>query len=374
MSIFNKNKSTQIFISYRREGGEALARLIHDRLSKKNYRVFLDVESLRSGQFNVQLYEKIDECSDFLLVLPENALERCVDPEDWVRLEIEQAINSNKNIIPVMMRNFKFPKELPPEIEKLRTYQGVGASMELFDAVMEKLTQMLISKPSNSFGTVKKFIIGFIAVLAIGSTTFALVNKDTTESAKQMSTQKVTAAWELYDKGDYKGVIKLCNEAIELNPDNALAYYARAYAYDDLEDYQQVINDCTKAIQLDDNPRLVATYNNRGEAYRKSGNYGKAIEDYDKAIELNSNYFKAYNNRGIVYDALGRYDLAVQDYNKALEINPSYEYAYTNRGLTYYHLNQYELALKDFDKALELNPNFISAKNSRELCLQAMGK
>ena len=109
MSIFNNKdkKSVQIFISYRREGGEALAHLIHDRLRQKNYRVFLDVESLRSGMFNNALYKKIEECEDFLIVLPKNALNRCVDPEDWVRLEIDHALELNKNIIPIMMRNFK---------------------------------------------------------------------------------------------------------------------------------------------------------------------------------------------------------------------------------------------------------------------------
>ena len=188
-----------------------------------------------------------------------------------------------------------------------------------------------------------------------------------------LSNQKVVEAWKLYDKGDYNGAIKLHSEAIELNPNNALAYYGRAYAYDDLEDYQRAIDDCTKAVQFN-SPRLVDAYNNRGEAYRKSGIYAKAIEDYNKAIELNPNYFKAYSNRGIAYRSLGNYDKAFADYNKAIKLNPNYEYAYNNRGWAYYCLKQYKKALKDFDKALELNPNFMIANNNREACLKAMGK
>lgn len=188
-----------------------------------------------------------------------------------------------------------------------------------------------------------------------------------------LSNQRFIEAWKLYDKGDYLGAIKLHTEAIELNPNNALAYYGRAYAYDDLENYQMAIEDCTKAVQFD-SPRLVDAYNNRGEAYRKSGNYPKAIQDYNKAIEFNPNYFKAYNNRGIAYRNLKQYDQAIKDYNKALELNPHYYFAYNNRGWAYYCLKQYQKALKDFDKALEINPNFTQAKNNREACLKAMGK
>lgn len=164
MSIFNNKdkQSVQIFISYRREGGEALARLIHDRLRQKNYRVFLDVESLRSGMFNNALYKKIEECEDFLIVLPKNALNRCVDPEDWVRLEIEHALELKKNIIPIMMRNFKFPETLPDSLKDLPKYNGVEASMELFDGAMAKIMEMLISKPNLApFNIVKKYLIVF---------------------------------------------------------------------------------------------------------------------------------------------------------------------------------------------------------------------
>ena len=47
--------NNQIFISYRRENGEALAHLIYERLTHEHYKVFLDVESLLSGKFNEKL-------------------------------------------------------------------------------------------------------------------------------------------------------------------------------------------------------------------------------------------------------------------------------------------------------------------------------
>ena len=48
--------SYQIFISYRRDGGDMLAQLLFDRLTHLGFSVFYDVESLRSGKFNEALY------------------------------------------------------------------------------------------------------------------------------------------------------------------------------------------------------------------------------------------------------------------------------------------------------------------------------
>ena len=95
-----------IFISYRRDGGESTAKTLRDRLASLKYRVFFDVESLRSGDFNTALFSVIEECRDFLLILSPGALDRCKNDNDWVRMEIEHALKHNLNIIPVMLRGF----------------------------------------------------------------------------------------------------------------------------------------------------------------------------------------------------------------------------------------------------------------------------
>ena len=66
----------QIFISYRRDGGESLAALLYERFARKGYDVFYDVESLRSGDFNEKLLSVIEKCEDVLLILPPGGLDR----------------------------------------------------------------------------------------------------------------------------------------------------------------------------------------------------------------------------------------------------------------------------------------------------------
>ena len=139
-----------VFISYRRDGGDAMARLIYDRLQADGYFPFLDVEQMRSGKFNEQLYQRIAECDDFVLILPPNGLDRCHDEEDWVRKEVVEALRLGKNIIPFMLRGFSFPADLPECIKEVKDYQGIPASQDYFDSTMDRLKNLLSYSPPQS--------------------------------------------------------------------------------------------------------------------------------------------------------------------------------------------------------------------------------
>ena len=141
-----RKENYDIFISYRRTAYDT-ANLIAVKLRHAGYKVFFDIDTLNAGKFNEQLLEVIKGCKDFILVLPENALDRCTDPEDWVRREINCAIKNNKNILPVMLDGFSWPKELPEGMEELSSYQAITAvSHEYFDMAIERMQSYLNSK------------------------------------------------------------------------------------------------------------------------------------------------------------------------------------------------------------------------------------
>jgi tetratricopeptide (TPR) repeat protein len=163
--------------------------------------------------------------------------------------------------------------------------------------------------------------------------------------------------------GYFEKGIEACNEAIELNPNIAQAYYNRGTAYGKLKEHEEAIEDYNKALEL--NPEYAAAYNNRGTAYGELKQYEEAIEDYNKAIELNPNIAQGYNNRGNAYGKLKQYEEAIEDYNKAIELNPNIAQGYNNRGNAYGELKQYEKAIEDYNKALELNPEYAAAYYNR---------
>jgi serine/threonine protein kinase len=135
-----------VFISYRRRGGGAeLARLIRSELQQRGRRVFLDVDDLRSGHFDETLLTHIERAPNFLLILTPDSLARCVDQDDWLRREIDQAIRKQRNIIPLMAPGFEMPKpaDLPDDLRPLAMQHGLPYSHEYFDAVMNKIVENL---------------------------------------------------------------------------------------------------------------------------------------------------------------------------------------------------------------------------------------
>lgn len=63
----------------------------------------------------------------------------------------------------------------------------------------------------------------------------------------------------------YKQAIKDYTKAIELNPDSALAYYARATAYSLEEDFYAAEQDYNKALKKNPEPEM------RGQSYWGEG-------------------------------------------------------------------------------------------------------
>lgn len=174
-----------VFISYRRDGGEYTAKILRDRLDELGYTVFFDVESLRSGDFNTKLYSVIEECADFILILSPEALNRCQNEDDWVRREVEYALERGKNIIPVMLRGFEFPESLPPSMEQLRFKNGIPANTEFFEAFIQKLQGFLRTKPpfwrrvtqNTVFKRTLPVFLALLLLIVVGSVVYTVLNR-----------------------------------------------------------------------------------------------------------------------------------------------------------------------------------------------------
>ncbi|MBQ9746630.1 MAG: leucine-rich repeat protein [Clostridia bacterium] len=149
--------SEQIFVSYRRDGGDVTAKLICEALKNAGYTVFYDYDSISGGYFDSRILDAIEACNDFVLVLPPHSLERCVNEDDWVRQEISHALRHKKNIIPVLLPGFAFPDNMPSDIADVARYNGVQFVMAYFDGVIDTLKDRFISKAARrSFASKQK--------------------------------------------------------------------------------------------------------------------------------------------------------------------------------------------------------------------------
>lgn len=148
-----------IFISYRRKGGYEVAKHIKDLLERDGYSVSFDIDNLRNGDFKDQLMDRISHCKDFILILDAHAFDRKMDEngnmldegkEDWLIKEIAAALESRKNIIPIMLEGFdEFPKELPDEIKEVRYKNGPKYDKYYFEAFYDRLKNFFNDSPKG---------------------------------------------------------------------------------------------------------------------------------------------------------------------------------------------------------------------------------
>ena len=166
------SKKFEIFISYRRKGGYDTAKLLYDRLRMDGYSVSFDIDTLEKGDFDDELEKRVYDCKDFLLVLNPGVFDRFFDPEcdpkdDWVRQEIICALKTNKNIIPLVLEGFAYPKNLPADIKDITRKNAIDLNPKHFEsAYMRMKRRFLISKPHWAIRN-KKIIISLLSVILL---------------------------------------------------------------------------------------------------------------------------------------------------------------------------------------------------------------
>ncbi len=114
------------------------------------------------------------------------------------------------------------------------------------------------------------------------------------------------------------------------------------------EDYE-AIKLLSKAIGV--SPRNSRFYNDRGVAFKRSGNIEQAMADYSKALEIDPDFAGALNNRGVVLLLKGDYDGAIADFTRALGTQKHNARLYSNRAMAYHKKDELTKALADFEKA-----------------------
>ena len=171
-----------VFISYRREGGYDTAKHLNDLLVRDGYNVSFDIDTLRNGDFDTQLLDRIEQCKDFILIVDKHAFDRTLDPtfdpkKDWLRCELAHALKHNKNIIPVFLSEVSsFPENLPEDIAEVAKKNGPEYNKYYFNEFYKQLRSRFLK--SKSIKT--KIIWGLLLSLLIVMILLPFVKKDNT--------------------------------------------------------------------------------------------------------------------------------------------------------------------------------------------------
>ena len=142
-----KSEAGRVFISYRRQETAWPARQLYDVLVAElgADRVFKDVDNIEPGDdFVERIQSAVGSCQvllaligpQWLTVLDVKGARRIDDPEDFVRLEVETALNRDDvRVIPILVDNAKMPtpQELPRGLAGLTRRQAVEINPVNFD-------------------------------------------------------------------------------------------------------------------------------------------------------------------------------------------------------------------------------------------------
>src|SRR5687768_8361471 len=157
---------TSIFISYRRDDSAASAGRLYDRLAHHfgKEQVFRDLDAIAAGaEFAKVIEERISKCNVVVAVIGKNWVDirnaagqrRLDDPKDAVRIEIREALNQKKLIIPTLIAGAEIPKpeQLPQDIAALVGRNAIEISESRFDydagRVIEAITKAGVTAKLN---------------------------------------------------------------------------------------------------------------------------------------------------------------------------------------------------------------------------------
>jgi hypothetical protein len=151
-------RSLRIFLNYRRKDTEDTAGRLFDSLCAHfgEQRVFMDIDDIQPGvDFDEVVHEAVGKCDvllaligpTWLTMVDEHGSRRLDDPADFVRIELQVALQRGIRVVPVLVHDVTMPKaeDLPDGLQRLTHKQGLGLSNTRWKYDLGKLIEALES-------------------------------------------------------------------------------------------------------------------------------------------------------------------------------------------------------------------------------------
>ncbi len=133
------------------------------------------------------------------------------------------------------------------------------------------------------------------------------------------------------EKKDYAGAVVEFTIAIEIEP-RKKGYLYLAHTKQKIQDFEGAIKVYNDLIAFE--PNNAEAFNNRGNLKDNLLRPAEAIEDYNQAILIKSDYTEAYFNRAIAFYNFKDFEAAKLDFQKVLELDPDDAESLLGLGLT----------------------------------------
>jgi tetratricopeptide (TPR) repeat protein len=119
-------------------------------------------------------------------------------------------------------------------------------------------------------------------------------------------------------RGETDKAIKIFQELLEVDPNNAEAYNQIGYYNGWRGDYDKAVEALERYKFISpDNPN---PFDSLGEVQAYSGRYNEAIENLNRALAIKPDFVDSYDHLGVAYEGMGEYTKAFDSFVKGADI------------------------------------------------------
>ena len=184
--------------------------------------------------------------------------------------------------------------------------------------------------------------------------------------------RKYREAVELNNSGNYEEAVKIKQELIEQEPENARYYNSLGISLHELKRYEEALEAKKRAVELE--PENARYKNSLGTTLHEMKYYNEALEAKEKAVELEPENAEYHSSLGATLHAMKHYNEALEAKKRAIELEPKNARYHDNLSTTLHEMEQYEEAVEEARKAVELEPENARYHNSLGITLHEMGR
>jgi len=189
--------------------------------------------------------------------------------------------------------------------------------------------------------------------------------RDTTNAEAYQSYLRGRYHWNKRTGDGLKKAIEQFQNAIDRDPNYALAYAGLADCYMLLEQYAGIPSSETapkakaaaeRALAIDDS--LAEAHTSLAFHYHQSWRWEESEKEFKRAITLNPNYPTTHHWYQILLRTLGREDEALAEIKRAQELDPLSPVFEVNIGMLYITKGDLDSAMEHSSRLVQLDPNF----------------
>jgi len=323
---------------------------------------------LRQNALSLSQLGKVDEAEAAWRALSKA---RPNDPEPYAQIAVLEAHQQHyKEAIPLYRKAIS----LNPRVRGLQLDLGLALfkSGDLKEAIPEFQTALRRAAPGSAEADRCVILIGMSYYgLAEYPRAAPYLKQAAGRDPKNLSLLLALAHSYLWSK-EYKRVLEVYRQILEVNPNSAEADMLAGEALDEMKDNAGSTNMFRAAVKAD--PKEPNVHFGLGYLLWTQKQYPEAAKEFQAELDNDPNHAQAMLYLADTRIQLNQTDGVEQLLTRAIQLNPTYELAYLDRGILEQDSGRNEEALRDLTMAAKIAPSDVNVHWRLGRLYRTMGK